>query len=143
MRKYIVGIDDYSKKLKKIYQDQIKVPPYRQGGHLAVEMRIPVSLRLTIESYGEIEDLRLEEVGIADVEVHAFVPEDDGFESMGFTKVLEATSSVASSLRATVRQMRDGINAAQGIKRAELLIDGRAVAVSSLTDAEIDGLFPV
>lgn len=125
---------------EKEYQE---VPPYRQGGHLAVEMRIPVSLRLTIESYGEIEDLRLEEVGIADVEVHAFVPEDDGFESMGFTKVLEATSSVASSLRATVRQMRDGINAAQGIKRAELLIDGRAVAVSSLTDAEIDGLFPV
>lgn len=119
-----------------------EVPPYRQGGHLAVEMRVPVSLRLTIESYGEIEDLPVEAKAIDGVDVHSFVPEDDGFESMGFTKIVEATSSVASSLRATVRQMRDAVNDAQGIKRAELLIDGRAVAVSSLTDAEIDGLFP-
>jgi hypothetical protein len=74
--------------------------------------------------------------------VHTFVPEDDGFESMGFTKIVEATSSVASSLRATLRQMRGAVNMAQGIKRAALLIDGRAVAVSSVTDAEIDSLFP-
>jgi hypothetical protein len=124
-------------------QEYQEVPPYRQGGHQSVETRITTTeLRLTIESYGEIEDLPVELAAIDGVDVHSFVPEDDGFESMGFTKIVEATSSVASSLRATVRQMRDGINAAQGIKRAELLIDGRAVAVSSLTDAEIDSLFP-
>ena len=123
-------------------QEYQEVPPYRQGGHRAVETRIPVSLRLTIESFGEIEDLPLESKELVGVAVHSFVPDDDGFESMGFSKIVEATSSVAASLRETVRQMRDGINAAQGIKRAELLIDGRAVAVSSLSDAEIERLFP-
>ena len=29
-----------------------------------------------------------------------------------------------------------------GLRRAELLIDGRPVALSSLTDEEIDALFP-
>lgn len=86
-------------------QEYQEVPPYRQGGHQSVETRITTTeLRLTIESYGEIEDLPVELAAIDGVDVHSFVPEDDGFESMGFTKIVEATSSIASSLRATVRQ---------------------------------------
>ncbi len=125
-------------------REYTEVPPYRRGGVEATEGRMPVSLRLTIESYGEIDDVARQLRTIDAVDVLTTTPDDDdmGYESFGVSTIIEATSSVATSLRTTVRMMRDNINAATDIRRAELSIDGRSVPIGQLTDAEIDALFP-
>ncbi len=124
-------------------QEYTEVPPYRRGGVEATEIRMPVSLRLTIESYGEIDDVAVILAAIEDLDVVSAPADDDmGYESFGFSTVVTATSAAASSLRAAVRTMRDNVNAVTDIQRAELLIDGRSVPVGQLTDDEIDALFP-
>lgn len=117
-----------------------EVPPFRRGGHDAVEVRKPVTLHLTLEVYGEVQDLDLG--GIDHLLVQHRAVEDDGFESAALTQIVEASSAVGSALRTAVVEMRELVRSAQGLRRAELLIDGRPVALSSLTDEEIDALFP-
>ena len=125
-------------------QEYTEVPPYRRGGVESTEIRMPQTLHLTIESYGEIDDVAHQLATIGDLDVVTTTPDEDdmGYESLGISTIITATSAVAASLRETVRTMRDNINAAANIQRAELLIDGRSVPVGQLSDAEIDALFP-
>ena len=118
-----------------------EVPPYRQGGHEAVEMRVPELLRLTIESLGEIEDIPAKLGDIPGIDVSE-TPGADGTRGLGFSTLIEVSSSVGSSLRETVRRMRDAVKATQGLQRAELEFGGKKIVVSALTDANIDALFP-
>ncbi len=122
-----------------------EVPPYRRGGVEQTIERMPTSVLLTIQSYGEIQDVESELVG-AGVDVSVRPPDgmpDDGYEGIGLTTLLDLTTSAAADMRTAIKRARDTMRDAVHIRRAELTIDGRTVPVGQLTDAEIDALFPV
>ena len=117
------------------------VPPYRQGGRAAIEERVPMSLKVTIEAFGEIEDLPVTLAGIDGLDVASLEPEA-GTRFPGFSQIAELTADTASSIRAALRRLRDTVTAIAGLQRAEIEVNGRAWAISALTDAQIDELFP-
>ncbi len=121
-------------------QEYQGVPPYRRGGHESIEERVPVSLRITIEAFGEIEDLPSALSGIEGLDVVTLEPEE-GTRFPGFSQIAELTAA-ASSLRTAVRRLRDTVQSIEGLQRAEIEAGGKTWAVSSLTDAQIDELFP-
>ena len=119
-----------------------EVPPYRRGGAPQVIERMPPSVLLTIQSYGEIEDIATELAG-SGVAVHQRPAlDDDGFESIGLTTLLDLTATVAADMRRTIKRLRDTTVDAVNIRRAEVTVDGRTMIVGQLTDDEIDALFP-
>lgn len=122
-------------------QEYQGVPPYRQGGHESIEERIPLSLKVTIEAFGEIQDLPVTLSGIDGLNVASLEPEA-GTRFPGFSQIAELHSDAASSMRAAVRRLRETVNTIAGLQRAEIEVDGKTWAVSALTDQQIDQLFP-
>lgn len=122
-------------------REYTEVPPYRQGGFEQAQARMPASVLLTIESYGEIDDVAadLASDGL-DVAARPALDED-GFESAGLTTLLDVTAGAAADLRAAVKRLRDSIDGAMNIRRAMVTVDGQTYVVGQLTDEQIDDLF--
>ena len=120
-----------------------EVPPYRRGGVEQVVARMPPTVRLTFESFGAIDDVATVVDGPGLTVTAQPVPEldDDGFESLGITTLLDVSARTADDLRAALRRAREVVSATVNIRRAEVTVDGRVIAVGQLTDAQIDALF--
>ena len=117
------------------------VPPYREGGRASIEERVPVSLKITIEAFGEIEDIPTTLAGIGGLDVTTLEPEE-GTRFPGFSRIAEITAGAASDMRAAVRELRAKVQSIAGLQRAEIDVNGKTWAVGSLSDAQIDELFP-
>ena len=122
-------------------QEYQGVPPYRKGGHESIEERIPMSLKVTIEAFGEIEDLPLTLSGIEGLNVASLEPEE-GTRFPGFSQIAELHAETASSMRAAVRRLRETVKTVAGLQRAEIEVGGKTWVVSALSDTQIDELFP-
>jgi len=122
-------------------QEYREVPPYRSGGIDQAIARMPTSVVLTIQSYGEIDDVAhmLDEAGV-DVSARPQL-DDDGFESVGLTTLLDITADAATDMRAALKRLRASIDGAVNIRRAEITVDGQTLVVGQLTDEQIDALF--
>lgn len=122
------------------------IPPYRRGGTIAVEKRIPRTLSLWISAHGELEDLPARLGAVDDVDVETYPLAFDGTgpngEPLPQSTEIVVTSEVATSLREVVRRMRDGLDQISGLESATLTIDGVEVPLRSLSDEQIDELFP-
>jgi hypothetical protein len=132
----------------KEYRD---TPPYRQGGTEAVAARAPdpstraprqVSIR--IASLGELPPAVTSAItAVQDVEVLQLPRDDeDDYESLDMQTLLEGTVRTGPAVGALVTTLRDSTRDLASVRQVELVVDGRNVPLSRLTDAEVAQLLP-
>jgi hypothetical protein len=67
---------------------------------------------------------------------------ETGYESSLLTTVMEATADLGADLAGLARSLRDRAAPLTSMRAVTLEIDGRAVSLTGLSDADIDALFP-
>ncbi len=132
----------------KQYKD---TPPYRQGGVAAVAerapdpaTRLPREVSITIDSLGDLPpEVTAAIAAVNDVDlVAAPQSSDDEYESLGIQTLMQGTAIAGPAVGALVTAVRAATKDVPTVRQVTLVIDGRRVALSSLTDAEVEALLP-
>ncbi len=132
------------------YQD---IPPYRQGGVTAVmdrapdpSSRKPRQISIEIDSIGPVPiELTDALAALPDVDLVAqpAVPSgDDDYESLGLQTLLQGTAVYGPAVGALVSALVSVTKKSANVTQVTLVIDGRSVPLSQLTDAQIEDLMP-
>jgi hypothetical protein len=137
------------------WEQQYKdTPPYRQGGVAAVQerapdpsTRLPRQISVSIESVGPVPDDVTDAIAaVNDVHLEAQTPppgnDDDFYESLGLQTLLQGTATAGPAVAALITTLRSSARRSPNITQVNLVIDGRQVPLSRLTDAEIEQLLP-
>jgi hypothetical protein len=121
------------------------VPPYRRGGVNAVAARVPHRVVITFQSMDPTEptaELSAALAATTGVSVDLIDTPETGYESSLLTTVMEATADLGADLAGLARSLRDRAAPLTSMRAVTLEIDGRAVSLTGLSDADIDALFP-
>jgi hypothetical protein len=136
------------------WSDQYKdVPPYRQGGIAAVKdrapdpsTRLPRQISVSIDSVGPVPQEVTDAIAaVNDVQLAtqpAKAVDDDDYESLGLHTLLQGTATYGPAVGALVATLRNASKKSPNITRVTLVIDGRSVALSSMSDADVEKLLP-
>jgi hypothetical protein len=127
-------------------------PPYRQGGVEAVadrapdpRTRMPRSVSISIETIGELpQDVSDAIAAVPGVSV-AVAPhddEEDEYEKVSMDTLLAGTVAAGPAVGQLVTAVRNATKDQPSVGLVSLVIDGRTVPLSRLSDEEIEQLLP-
>ena len=126
-------------------------PPYRQGGTEAVRQRapdpstrLPRQVSITIDSLEPLPAEVLAAISaVGDVDVTAHASDDsDEYESVTMQTLLEGTAASGPAIGELVGAVRASTQGVASIRGVQLVVDGRHVPLSDLTDEEVEALLP-
>lgn len=129
------------------------IPPYRQGGVEAVadrapdpRTRLPRTVSISIETIGELpQDVSDAIASVPGVSVsvtpHADDDEDE-YEKVAMETLLAGTVAAGPAVGQLVTAVRNATKDQPSVGLVSLVIDGRTVPLSQLSDEEIEQLLP-
>ncbi len=131
------------------HQQYKDTPPYRQGGTAAIaarapdpSTRAPRQISITIDSTGELPpEVTAAISAVKDVDV-VQQPQTNFYESLDMQTLLKGTVLPGPAVGALVSAVVASTKGVASVRQVTLTIDGRDVALTTLSDEEVNLLLP-